>query len=266
MDSATTISHEEAALLRKLVNLQQEEIGHLREQIRLLRIKMFGPKTDRISDLDEQLPMFEEAVLPKAPDDDDEPDEVRAYKRQKPGRKPIPEDLPREHVYHDIPEEEKACGCGSQLIQIGEETSERVDFIPAQLRVICHHRSKWSCPSCEGLETPGQTVKIAPAPKPLIPKSFATPGLVAHIITGKFVDSLPFYRQEQQFERLGLSLGRATMCNWAAQMGQRCEKLWNMLLDKAKHGNYLQCDETTVQVMKEPGRKNTSKSYMWGVP
>lgn len=262
MDSATLISPEEMAQLRKLVGLQQEEIGHLREQLRLLRHKMFGPKSDHMPELDQQLSMFEETPSPET-DKNEEPDEVRSYKRKKPGRKPIPEDLPREHVYHEISEGEKACGCGSELVKIGEETSEQVDYIPAQLKVICHHRSKWACPDCEGLETPGQTVKIAPAPKQLIPKSFATPGLVAQIITGKFVDSLPFYRQERQFERLGLTLGRATMCNWAAHMGQRCERLWHLLLAKAKRGNYLQCDETTVQVMKEPGRKNTTKSYMW---
>lgn len=262
MDSATITSSEEAAQLRKLVNLQQEEIGHLREQLRLLKSKMFGPKTDFLPGLDQQLSMFEDGPTAE-PSPEEEPDEVKGYKRKKPGRKPIPEDLPREHVYHDIPEAEKACGCGSKQVQIGEETSEQVDFIPAQLKVICHHRSKWACPICEGVDTPGKTVKIAPAPKQLIAKSFATPGLLAQVITAKFVDSMPFYRQEQQFERLGLPLGRATMCNWAALMGQRCEILTDMLLDKAKQGNYLQCDETTVQVMKEPGRKNTSKSYMW---
>jgi transposase len=206
--------------------------------------------------------MFDEPVAePPAPEDEDQ--EIRGHKRKKPGRKPLPEDLPREHVYHDIDEAEKLCGCGEQLVQIGEETSEQLDIVPAKAKVLVHHRIKWACRCCEGVETKGGTVKIAPVPPQILPKSFATPGLLAHIFTAKFVDSLPFYRQEKQLARMGIELKRATMCNWAVQIAQKCQKVTQLLLEKVKQGVYLQIDETTVQVMKEPGRKNRTKSYMW---
>ena len=245
---------------------RDRDIQLLLEENRLLKHKLYGPKTDRVPEvMDQQLSMFDEpAVEPPAPAEEEQ--EIRGHKRKKPGRKPLPEDLPREHVYHDIDASEKRCGCGELLVQIGEETSEQLDIVPAKAKVLVHHRIKWACACCEGIETVGGTVKIAPVPPQIIPKSFATPGLLAHIFTAKFVDSLPFYRQEQQLARMGIELKRATMCNWAIQIAQKCQKVTDLLLKKVKQGVYLHIDETTVQVMKEPGRKNRTKSYMWGVP
>ena len=97
----------------------------------------------------------------------------------------------------------------------------------------------------------------------LIPKSIATPELLAYLLTSKFVDALPFYRQEKILARIGVDLSRATMCNWAIQVAHRLEPLLELLRQKIRAGPYVQIDETTLQVLKEPGREPESKSYMW---
>ncbi|RZW13674.1 MAG: IS66 family transposase, partial [Desulfobulbaceae bacterium] len=96
-----------------------------------------------------------------------------------------------------------------------------------------------------------------------VPKGIASAGLLAHILTAKFADALPFYRQEKQFARLGVDIGRATMCNWAMKAAEACEPLLELLSQEIRSGPLINIDETTVQVLREPGRSPTTKSYMW---
>jgi transposase len=166
-------------------------------------------------------------------------------------------------VIHDIPEDQKQCSCGSTLDWIGEETSEQLDFIPAQLRVLRHIRPKYACKRCEGVETEGNPVKIAPPPKQIIEKSIASPSLLAFIIIAKFVDALPFYRQSKQFDRLGYELSRTNMVNWTIQLGKRLKALCERLRQEVLSGPLINMDETPIQVLKEEGRDPTTKSYMW---
>ncbi len=120
-------------------------------------------------------------------------------------------------MIHDLPEDEKECACGHEKTRMGEEISEQLDYIPAKVRVIRHVRIKYACRNCEGVDDEGPTVSIARMPEQIIPKSIAAPGLLPHILTAKFADALPFYRQEKQFSRIGIDLPRSTMCNWAAK-------------------------------------------------
>lgn len=145
------------------------------------------------------------------PEDDDI--EISGHTRKKRGRKAIPEDLPRIDVIHDVDETEKHCECGCEKTCIGQEISEQLDIIPATIQVIRNVRLKYACKNCEGVESEGPTVTIARMPEQLIPKSIGTPGLIAFVIAAKFIDALPFYRQEKQFLRIGVKLSRATMCN-----------------------------------------------------
>jgi len=149
------------------------------------------------------------------------------------------------------------------MSRIGEEVSEKLDIIPAKIRVIKHIRYKYACRGCEGVESTTGAVRTALLPPQLIPQGIATPGLVSHVMISKFADALPFYRQEKMFERIGVELGRATMANWAIHVGRRCEPLLDLMWREIRSGPLINMDETTVQVLKEPGRKNTSKSYMW---
>ena len=247
------------------LNKSQEQINYLQERIRLLQNELFGRKSEqRRQGDDRQMPIFGQL--------DDTPDPVPtsqdtivvpAHKRRKRGRKPLPEDLPRVEVIHDLPEEQKLCACGAKLSRIGQETCEKLDYIPAKVQVIRHVRYKYACKSCEGVEDDGPTVKIAPAPVQLIEKSNATEGLLAHIVVSKFADALPLYRQQKMFARLGVDLSRATMANWLVQAARRCSPLIELVEQQIREGPLIQMDETPLQVLKEPGRANTSKSYMW---
>jgi len=241
----------------------EKQIDILHEQIELLRAQMYGRKSEKGGREGgaQPLSLFD---MPE-PEVEPEPEvvDVPSHSRKKPGRKPLPEALPRVEVVHDVPEKEKVCGCGAQLTRIGEDVSEKLDIIPAVVRVIRHIRPKYACKSCEGLETEGTVVKIAPPPKQLIDKGIATAGLLAHILTAKFCDALPFYRQEGQFERLGVQIPRATMCNWAMKVAESCTPVVSLLHKEIRSGPLINIDETTVQVLQEPGRLASSKSYMW---
>ena len=280
----TTLPDDPEELKRIIVHLQQEqdrlqqernrlereqdryeqEINLLHERIRLLYGKLFGKKSEKHPAHEDspQLPLFD-MPEPAGIEPERETVEVESHTRQKRGRKPLPVELPRVEVVHDIDEAEKTCGCGAQLDRIGEDVSEKLDLIPAIIRVIRHIRPKYACRQCEGLETEGGTVKIAPPPPQIIDKGIATAGLLAHILTAKFCDALPFYRQEKQFDRLGADVGRATMCNWAMKAAEACQPVLELLHREIRSGPLINIDETTIQVLAEPGRSPTTKSYMW---
>jgi len=252
--------------LKEIAHRYEVENNILREQVRHLRGKLFGRKTEKRSlNLDDgQALLFNEAeAFSSAKEEVKEEVEIKAYKRKKRGRKPLPEDLPRVDVIHDISEKEKVCACGCIKSRIGEDVSEQLDIIPAKIQVIRNIRYKYVCKNCEGVEADEPAVKIAPLPEQIIPRSIATPGLLAHVITAKFVDALPFYRQEGQFSRLGIDIPRSTMCGWAIKVADRCEPLLEFLNKEIRSGPLINIDETTVQVMKEPNRSNKTKSYMW---
>jgi len=251
---------------RHFIEFQQNRIEHLENQIRLLRARLFGSKSEKqvVDKDDNQLSLFDEAeeVTEESPAKEEKV-VVAEHVRQKGGRKLLPEDLPRIEVVHDLPEEEKICACGCEMSRIGEEVSENLDIVPARVQVIRHIRYKYACKHCEGVESEEGAVKIAALPPRIIPQSIATPGLLAYILTAKFADALPFYRQEKQFARIGVELTRATMANWTIRTAEVSRPLLDCLAEEIRSGPLIGIDETTVQVLQEPGRSNTSKSYMW---
>jgi transposase len=176
----------------------------------------------------------------------------------------LPADLPRVDVVHDLPAEEKVCGCGEALVKIGEEVSEKLDIIPQKVRVVRYIRPKYACRACEGSGDEGNpAVRIAPLPQQIIPKGIASAGLLAFIITSKYCDALPYYRQAKMFARIGIEIPRSTMCEWVIEAAKGCEPLVEAMRVHLKAGPVVQMDETPVQVLGELGKKNTSKSYMW---
>ena len=263
MINATSTLPDDLQELKQIVRRYEHENNLLREQVRLLYARIFGKKSEKgaADSTSVQLPLFD------MPEPEVEPEkekiEVEPHTRQKAGRKKLPENLPRVDVIHDIPEEEKVCACGATMSRIGEDVAEKLDIIPAVIQVIRNVRPKYACKHCEGIETKGAVVKIAPVPKQIIEKGIATAGLLAHILTAKFVDALPFYRQEKQFSRLGVNIPRATMCNWAMKVAETCKPLLDLFQEMLFFGSLVNSDETTVQVLNEPGRLPTTKSYMW---
>jgi transposase len=148
---------------------------------------------------------------------------VAPHKRKKAGRRPLPKDLPRIQVIHDLSEEDKKCPCGCMLTKIGFESSEQLDIIPAKAQVIEHVKYKYACKSCE------DTIKTASMPKQPIPKSIATPGLLAHVLVSKYKEHLPLYRQEQIFQRMKVDIARNTLSHWVIKCGELLLPLYELL-------------------------------------
>jgi transposase len=204
-DDAAELKEFFVSYCTQLEQKHQTQIDYLEERIRLLQNELFGRKSEKvIVDPPDQKLLFDTpAAEPSVPDSStDDLIIIPEHGRKKRGRKPLPEDLPRIEVVHDIPDEQKQCQCGQMLSRIGEDTCEKLDYVPAKVQVIRHIRPKYACRSCEGTDDDGPTVKIAPPPVQLIPKSNATEGLLAHLIVSKFADGLPLYRQQKIFARV----------------------------------------------------------------
>jgi transposase len=247
--------------LFQLFQKQEETIRLQAEQIALLKAKLFGKSSEKPIELNPDQTHFlsaSEAELEEL--EVIEEQEVKAHKRKKSGRKSFPENLIRREVIHDLSDAEKICSCGCSLKRIGQETSEQLEFIPAKLEVIVNVRPKYTCLNCEKEK---QEIKLAALPLSIIPKSMATPSLLAQLMTAKFVDSLPFYRQEKQFQRLGIELSRNNMINWALKLGVAIKRLCELLHHEILSGDLIHIDETPIQVLKEEGKKASSQSYIW---
>jgi transposase len=260
LDELPSDAHEILALLtekdREIARLTRETQA-LQEQINLLIAKRFGRSSEKRSA--HQLWLFNEAEATAPCDPQPEAViSVPAHRRAPPGRKPLPAELPRIEVVHKLPAEERICTHdGEGLVEIGEEISEQLDIIPAQVRVIRHVRKKYACPHCQ------LGVKTAPLPPQPLPKTMASPGLLAHIAVAKYQDALPLHRQEHILKRIGLALPRATLAAWMIKLGIWIQPLINLLQDVLLGYDVLQMDETILQVLKEPAKLPQSNSYLW---
>ena len=199
----------------------KEENQALQELIAQLRQKQYGKKSEKVSP--EQLGMFDEteteAINPE-PDEDDSL-KVSEHERKRGKRLKLPDKLPRIEVVIDI--ENKLCPKdGEELKCIGEEVSDKLEIIPAKVRVIRTIRKKYACPACE-------LMTEAPAPAEMIPKSKASGSVLAYIATAKYADALPLYRQEAIFKRIGIDLSRQTMARWMIQVGDKIAPLITLL-------------------------------------
>ena len=245
---------------RATIEEQTQRISLLEEWNRLLKSLRFGSRSEKMEG--EQGRLFNEAELEasaEAPSEENEEVDVPGHKRRRGGRRPLPELLPVEERLHDLSAEEKICAhdASHALVEIGRETSDQLNFIPARAAIVRHIRPKYACPHCK------QGVKIAPMPKLPVPKSIATPSLLAHVATSKYVDALPLYRQEKIFARLGVDLSRGTLANWMVKMGYLVEPLAERIRSEVRRGSFVQADETPFQVLKEPGKTAQSQSYLW---
>jgi transposase len=268
MPNTTSLPETTEELKGLLIDLDAKyraRIEFLEERVRFLQKALFGRKSEKRPPEIEgrRLGLFNEAEVLAEKPAATETLVVPEHTRRTPKRKPLPENLPRLEVVHDLDEEEKVCACGAKLCRIGEEVSEKLDIIPAKIQVIRHIRYKYACKTCQGVEGEGATVKIAPPPLELIPKGLATSGLVAHIAVSKYSDALPLYRQEKIFSRHGIEHTRSTMAGWMVKAAERCEPLMRLLQRELVSGPLVNADETPVQVLDEPGRANTTKSYTW---
>jgi len=258
-----------AALIGEL-RITRAERDLLKEQLSKFQRQLFAAKSEKLGQASagHQKDMFfnEAEVLGSAAqpaqeetEADDNSVDVPAHKRTKRGRKPLDPALPREVVRHELPESERVCPHdGAVLREIGVEASEQLDIIPHQVRVIRHERVKYACPCCDG------ALRLAAKPEQVIPKGLFSEGLLAWVITSKYMDGLPLYRQAALLGRFGGSdLSRNTMAASVVRVGQAVQPVINLLRDLVLDAPVIFGDETEIQVLKEAGRSAQSKSYMW---
>lgn len=238
---------------------RDRQIEFLHEALRLARMAQYAAKSEKLPS--NQSELFNEAeisVMAAVLESEQPAIEVPAHIRNRPVRKPFPDDLPREEVIIDLLEAEKFCEKdGSPLKEIGSEVSEAVDIIPSKVKVIRTIRKKYACSCC------GDTIKTAKMPERILPKSNATAGLLAHIAVSKYVDALPLYRLEHIFKRSDIDIPRNTMAGWMIAVAEKLIPVYNLMEEDLLSSDYVCCDETKVQVLKEPGKKAQSLSYMW---
>lgn len=246
----------------------QSQINNLTEMVILLRKEKFGPSSEKTpKQVEGQLSLFNEAEI-EADASVPEPisKEVKGYVRKNPKtkREEIIKDLPVREILCETAKDEQYCDhCNSTLRAIGKEVvREELEYIPAKLQIVRYVRMAYECPRCKHTEHP--FIKKALTPTSLMNHSLASPSSVANVMYQKYVNSVPLYRQEKEWERMGLSLSRATMANWVIRCSQDyllpvVGHLQKNLLER----DIVHCDETPVQVLKEEGKKPQTKSYMW---
>ena len=252
------------ALQQMIVQLQQQlsdtEQKHQRllELFRLAQNQRFGAHGEAHPGQGE---LFNEAETLADEADLDMQDSTTtvSYERKQAKRKPLPTDLPRERVIHDIADEDKFCACcDNALHQMGEDVSEKLEFIPAQVKVVEHVRPKYACKACEENGTSNQ-IKQAPMPSAIIPKGYATPSLLAQVITSKYQYGLPLYRQESMFKQYGIEMSRKTLSDWMLKCSDALQLLYDRLKVIQLAQPVIHADETTVNVISD----DNVKSYMW---
>ena len=252
----------------------ENQVELLMEALRLARHKQFGASSEKSKDtLMEQLSfLFNEAEVFSATEKGVEENvtTVAAHKRHKKHEytlENIPEGIETKQVEHRLEGEDLICPqCGDTMTEIGKEVVQTLEFIPARAVVREDIYYTYACKSCsesadEGCETP---IVKAPREKNIIPGSFATPEAIAHIMTQKFVMGSPLYRQEQEINRQGIHLSRQTMSNWILRATEDyLTPVYEQLHKELLKRDVLHADETTLQVLHEPGKKPQTDSYMW---
>ena len=258
---------ENAAQNEQIAELSQK-VEWLMEQLRLHRQKRFGATSEK-TDEDglEQLSLLFNETEVYVEQEKAEPVAVAAHVRNRKSgsvKDVVPDNIPVEVVEHRLPEDELSCPiCGTEMVEIGKEIRQTLEIKPAQVYLREDWYYTYACRKCqtEGTKTPVAKTPKEPA---LIPGSFASESAVAHIAAQKFVMGSPLYRQEQEWKRQGVKLKRQTMSNWL----MRCEEdyfepVYEELHRLLVRHQVLHADETTLQVLHEPGKKPQSKSYMW---
>jgi transposase len=231
------------------------KIAQLTHEMATLKRWTFGKRSEQVTGL--QRSLLEEAI-----DEDLEAitTELEALAPESPGRVrgtpkrvALPKDLPRIEIRHEP--DSTICGCGCTLRRIGEDISEKLDYLPGVLQVERHIRGKWACERCE-------TLIQAPVPPQVIDKGIPTAGLLAQVLVAKYADHLPLYRQEQIFSRAGATIPRSTLAQWVGACGVKLEPLREVMKALLLKRSVLHADETPMPMLK-PGLKQTHRSYLW---
>jgi transposase len=258
--------------LNDKILVQEQQIAELNaklkwyeEQFRLSRERQFGPSSEKTDP--EQLNLFNEAEDIANPELEEPTMETINYQRKKKQagqRAKQLEDLPVEVIEYRLEDDELICSrCNAIIHEMSVQIRQELKLIPPQVKLVKHVQLIYACRQCEKEEYKTTIIK-APMPNPILPGSLASPSILAYIMDQKYTNSMPLYRQEKQLSRLGIELSRQTMANWLLAVADPWLKiLYDRMHEQLIKRDILHADETTLQVLKEPGRNAESKSYMW---
>jgi transposase len=259
------------------VEERERRIEQLLDLIAILKRRRFGPSADRLNLHPEQLNLFDEAELEALLGElEADLETVRAAQPERAGapapaasgepalqarpkRQALPAHLPRVERLLDLSEEEKAA-LGEDWVPVGFEVSEQLAVIPRQYYVLAYKRAKY-VPRADPLGE--RAPRLAPRAPQFLPKAIAHASLVAEVVADKFLDALPLYRQERRFAAEGVEIARQTLADWLIQAAERLAPILAGIKRELYGGHVLQIDETRLQVLREPGRENAQRSYMW---
>jgi len=241
-----------------LIERKKDRIKRLEKLLTDFRRALFGAKSEKVNPEQYELALedIETAMAAIHAEDEaiDPPKSEPAPRKSNRGH--LPKHLPR--VEEIIEPESTICACGAERHIIGEDTSERLDIIPAQFRVIVTRRPKYACRSCEA------GIVQAPAQQRLIEGGMPTEATVASVIVSKYADHLPLYRQAQIYSRQGVDLDRSTLASWVGKAAFDLKPVYDCLLANLKQSSKLFMDETTAPVL-DPGRGKTKTGYFWAL-
>lgn len=255
--------------LENTIKQLNAQVAELTEMVNFLKKQMFGSSSEKTprDELSNQLSIFNEAEVEenlKAEEPGFITPKKHASIKKKFRKEQFTKDLPVEEITYAINDEDQFCPkCNTQLKVIGQDfVREELQFIPASLKIIKYVKNVYECPKCKHTDNPYITYPVTPIS--LMNHSLASPSSVAYVMYQKYVNAIPLYRQEKDWENLGLILSRATMANWIIRCSQ---DYFYPIIDKFKEElrkrEVIHVDETPLQVLKEDGKKPQSKSYMW---
>jgi transposase len=251
------VQHEQLLVNNEQLLSRDHEIEHLKLLITKLRRMQFGRKSEKIERQIEQLELqledLEANRAESAPPPAFETSSSQPASSPK-KRRVLPDHLPREVQTHE-PEQHSCPECGGTLKKLGEDVSEILEWIPASFKVIRHVRPKLCCTDCDAIVQ-------APAPSRPIDRGMAGPGLLAHVLTSKFVDHLPLYRQSAIYAREGVEVDRSTMAKWVGEANRLLEPLVEALRRYVMAADKLHGDDTPVPVLA-PGNGKTKTGRLW---
>lgn len=268
----SNLRQEISSLELKISSIEQENLelqalaAYYEEQFKLMQKRKFAASSektdkDQLSIFDDVLNEAESQSDLKAPEPKTE--EITYTRRKKRTKEDLIANLPVEEVHYELQEEEMVCEkCSNSLHDMGTNSRDEIEIIPPKAILKKHITHKYSCRYCE---TTGIEVKIisANAPKPLIKGSMATPSALSHIMTQKYMNAVPLYRQEKYMKSLGINLSRQTMSNWIIKSSRYFEPVYERMKEILLNQDIIHADETPVQVLKEENRKAKQNSFMW---
>ena len=252
--------HEQLRTKEEQLQWREQEIEHLKLLLAQLRRMQFGRKSEKLARQIEQLELklegleSQRAEVISIAEREAACAAGAAVPPQKPGRRPLPSHLPRQVQRHE-PKEQSCPKCGGQLHPLGEDISEVLEFISACFYVIRHVRPKLSCGSCD-------CIVQAAAPSRPIDRGLAGPGLLAHVLSAKYSDHLPLYRQAEIYAREGVELDRSTLAHWVGESSALLHPLVEALRSYVMKGEKLHADDTPVPVLA-PGNGQTKTGRLW---